>query len=157
MGAPCDGCGAAVDGLLCPACGRATKLVGDATMERRALEELHAAVGKAADEAGGLLLSNGFLPSARAVLIEAGLRCVALANEATPYHLREGAMGRLSAVAAKLRMLGTDAEGTRALEQFETAVRESRAKARRDVIAFLAVALLLAALAAAVAMLVFSR
>lgn len=157
MSEACEGCGGPVPGLLCPACGRATRLVGDPAMERRALEELHGAVGKASEEASGRLLANGFLPSAKAVLVEAGLRCVALVNDATPYHLKEGALGRLAAVSAKLRLLGADAEGVKALERFESLVQEARASARRDLLAFAAVAVLLLALAMAVGLLVVYR
>lgn len=153
----CEGCGAAVDGILCQACGRATKLVGDAHAERRALEELHGAVGKAAEEAAGRLLANGFLPASKAVLIEAGLRCVALAGEASPYHIKAGALSRLEAVTAKLRLMPADGEGTKALETFDGMLQEARAVGRRDVAMFVGVVLLLLLLAVGVASLFLVR
>ncbi|MBI5595134.1 MAG: hypothetical protein HY928_03490 [Elusimicrobia bacterium] len=153
----CAGCGASVDGLLCQACGRATPHVGDAQTERRALEELHGAAAKAGDEAAARLLTAGFLPSSKAVLIEAGLRCLALAGESSTYYMRTGAVDRLRAVSAKLRLQPQDAEAARALERFEHAVQAAEKNTRSDLAVFLAVCLLLLLLAGGTAALFLLR
>lgn len=153
----CAGCGASVDGLLCPACGRATPQVGGAETERRALEELHAAAAKLEDEAVARVLTSGFLPSSKAVLIEAGLRCLALAGESASYHLRTGSIDRLRAVSAKLRLMPRDSETDLALERFEAAVHAADKATRNDVAIFLAVCLLLLLLAGGTAALFLLR
>lgn len=123
----CPRCGAGSPGPHCDYCG-APLASADPAAERAALDQLHSLLAGRSphDDDPVALLARAFLPDHTQVLIEAGLRCVALLGEGSQGKLANALVGRLEAVAAKLRLdpspesLRAAAELDRHLERFRS-------------------------------------
>jgi hypothetical protein len=129
MGIPakCRHCGAECEGLICAYCGAITQKAEDVDSEERALDEYHHLIAKGTAEEQVALLKSGFIPEARKVLIEAGLRCMPLVDvERTASRVSTTALQRLQAIMARLRITGDDEEIHRACAEFERKIAEFR-------------------------------
>lgn len=132
MASSCDRCGAEIAGLVCRACGARLGKASDVEAERKALDELHLHLSGAEPTAQHKLLATGFIPDHAPNLVEAGLRCVALLDSHdTTSPTSKGAVGRLSAIVAKLRIVGETPETTRALQEFAARVDDWKGRDRR--------------------------
>ena len=126
--AKCSACGAPSAGTyVCGYCGVLTQARADIDSQRKALDEFHALLQKAEDEARKTLLKTGFLPDHKALLIEAGLRMVPLVQ----FGSGDPAASRLEAIALKLKLMPQDEESARAVREFEDRVRAHWATDRK--------------------------
>jgi hypothetical protein len=143
----CDACGAPARGLICEHCGKPTAHLESAADENRALDEFHKYLQELnLQDKRNWLLSSGFIPDTKQVLIEAGIYCVPLLKNMEIY---DAAAARLEAVILKLKLMETDEQARRAVEDFQAQIEKYRAKKRSDDI--LGVGCLLLLLAAMVA------
>lgn len=130
-GKACARCGAEVVSLICRYCGCAAEPPGGAEAEMKALEEFSGLLcGKDGAEQGKLL-EYGYLPSAPAALIEAGVRCVPLIQDQWNAVSR-GAVRRLEAIVVKLKIIPQDETTVRAVKEFEARVLAWREQGERD-------------------------
>lgn len=126
----CDSCGAPAKGLICGHCGRPAARLADASEENRALEEFHNLLQRLGpEEQRGWLLTSGFLPDHKEVLIEAGVHCIPLLQHTRVY---DAAASRLEAVISKLKLLHGDRQAALAVEDFLAQLEKYRAARRRD-------------------------
>src|SRR3712207_4861855 len=102
----CDSCGAPCKGLICEHCGKPTAHLADATEENRALDEYHHLLQRLTPEdQRGWLLTSGFMPDNKEVLIEAGIQCLPLLQNMS---ISDAAASRLEAIITKLKLLHDD-------------------------------------------------
>lgn len=126
----CDSCGAPARGLICGHCGKPTAHLGDASEENRALDEFHNLLQRLKpEEQRNWLLTSGFIPDHKEVLIEAGIHCIPLLQNMQVY---EAAASRLEAVITKLRLLHGDRQAELAVEDFRARVGKYRADKRKN-------------------------
>lgn len=120
MSVSCSNCGASQSGNVCEYCGTLLTSLESLDAERKALARLHECISEADTDRQKRLLRNGFLPTYPEVLVDAGLRCVPLVNEAEiANEPRESAILRLRMIVAKLTLLQHTPEIDRAIAQFE--------------------------------------
>jgi hypothetical protein len=121
----CDQCGAQATGLICGYCGALTGSLDDIKSEQQALDEYHKLIQASEGEKRANLLKTGFIPRYPKTLVEAGVRCMPLADvDDTTGPASIAAVQRLEALTTKLKILGQD-------EQSRTAIVEFKAKIRR--------------------------
>jgi hypothetical protein len=139
----CTSCGALYsEGLVCQYCGRATSYFNSIEDENRALDELHNLLQSLATDKEDLsfeeidkrnaraaqILETGFIPDHKAVLIEAGVYCLALIKDYSD--LSAAAVHRLNSVATKLKFLPTDGQTEKAIAEFSAAVEKYKTDQR---------------------------
>jgi hypothetical protein len=122
----CPNCGAPLKRVLCEYCGTLGVAHPVIDEQRQALEVFHGLLSAKDDKAQIELLKNGFLPDDRDVLIEAGLRCVALMGFDNADDVEEAAIGRLRAISRKLRLQLGDEKSLRAAADFEKEIERYR-------------------------------
>jgi hypothetical protein len=130
----CPQCGAPLKRVLCEYCGTlglAHPLIDE---QRQALEVFHGLLATKDQKTQINLLKNGFLPDDRDVLIEAGLRCVALLGNDETGDLEEAVVGRLRAVSAKLHLRPTDETTQKALASFDGELKRFKRNDRNAVL-----------------------
>ncbi|MDX6769455.1 MAG: hypothetical protein SF051_07975 [Elusimicrobiota bacterium] len=129
----CPGCGAAGEGLICAYCGAQLVPHGDPAHELRALTRYHELVDAASkDETQcSRLISHGFVPASSPALVEAGMRCLAHLDPASPSSCRDQWLGRLDRVVARLKIIDEPA-ARRAAEEFAARVAQAKAQAESD-------------------------
>jgi hypothetical protein len=122
----CQQCGAAVKGYICEYCGSLRQATLDRAAEKEALNELHNIIAaQTEDETKSKLLRNGFIPDAPDVLIESGIRSIALIDlHNTTETVSVGAAQRLRAITAKLRLMGESGQASDALREFEQILQQ---------------------------------
>lgn len=126
----CHSCGAPVRGLICEHCGKPTIHLESMEDENRALDEYHKYLHELKpQEQRNWLLSSGFIPDNRQVLIEAGIYCVPLLKNMAIY---DAAAARLEAVILKLKLIENDPQAQRAVEDFQEQIKKYRAQKRSD-------------------------
>lgn len=125
----CNSCGAPVAGLICEHCGKPGSHLIDAAEENRALDEFHSLLQKLKPEAQReWLLSSGFIPDHRDVLIEAGIQCIPLLQD---MHIYDAAALRLEAIITKLKLLHGDRQALLAIEDFRAKLEGYKAEKRK--------------------------
>jgi hypothetical protein len=122
----CPNCGAPLKRVLCEYCGTLGVAHPVLDEQRQALEVFHGLLAGKDEKAQINLLKNGFLPDDRDVLIEAGLRCVALMGYDNTDDVDEASIGRLRAISRKLRYMPGDEQARRAAEDFEKEIGRYR-------------------------------
>ena len=143
----CDSCGAPGKGLICEHCGKPTAHLVGAAEESRALDEFHDLLRQLApDGQRNWLLTAGFIPDHKEVLIEAGIHCIPLLKNVSIY---DAAASRLETIITKLKLLHGDQQARLAIEDFQSKIESHRAQKRKDDI--LGVGCLLFVLAAIIA------
>ncbi len=127
----CPHCGGAYAGLICDYCGALVGKTDTVEQQRRALDELHRLIVNSPWEKQLLLIKSGYLPDDANLLIDAGLKCISLINDAEVRSGRsDAAQGRLEAVITKLQLRPRDQETSKALQLFrERLDKSARAKA----------------------------
>ena len=126
----CDFCGAPARGLICEHCGKPTAHLESAVDENRALDEYHKYLHELKpQDQRNWLLSSGFIPDNRQVLIEAGIYCVPLLKNMAIY---DAAAARLEAIILKLKMVENDEQARRAVEDFHAEIEKYKAQKRSD-------------------------
>ena len=126
----CDSCGAPSKGLICEHCGKPTAHLVNAADENRALDEYHNLLQKLApDDQRNWLLTSGFIPDHKEVLIEAGIYCLPLLKSMSIY---DAAASRLETIITKLKLLHDDQQARRAIEDFQAGIESYRAQKRKD-------------------------
>ena len=116
----CTVCDAPTSGLVCQFCGHKLTRAEDLHSEQDALDQLHRLLHEADDERQARLLTCGFLPTHKRVLINAGLRVMPLVNtDDTAGDTSQAARQRLEAIVAALRLCDPDVEIRRAVAEFE--------------------------------------
>jgi hypothetical protein len=129
----CPACGDVVTGRVCPTCNARIAPPGADPGEFRSLEEFHGDVARRSKEEQATLLRNGFLPDDLDVLIEAGLRCIALLDpDSWSSEPCKAARQRLEAIAAKLSMTRKDPRASAAADDFRRRLRQGEAADRRS-------------------------
>lgn len=108
---------------MCEYCGMLAVAHPAIDEQRQALEVFHSLLAAKPENEQVNLLKNGFLPDDTDVLIEAGLRCVALLGYDNIEDADEAAIGRLRAIIRKLRIQAGDEKSRRALQDFEKEIR----------------------------------
>ncbi|MDQ7797607.1 MAG: hypothetical protein RDU76_01515 [Candidatus Edwardsbacteria bacterium] len=128
----CPHCGAAFTGLICDFCGALVGMTDTVERQRQALDELHRLIVNSPWEKQLLLIKNGYLPDDANLLMDAGLKCISLINDAEVRSGRsDAACGRLEAVITKLQLRPRDQEISKALQLFrERLDKSARSKAR---------------------------
>ncbi|HAD82147.1 MAG: hypothetical protein A2509_00935 [Candidatus Edwardsbacteria bacterium RIFOXYD12_FULL_50_11] len=128
----CPHCGAAFTGLICDFCGALVGMTDTVERQRQALDELHRLIVNSPWEKQLLLIKNGYLPDDANLLMDAGLKCISLINDAEVRSGRsDAAQGRLEAVITKLQLRPRDQEISKALQLFrERLDKSARSKAR---------------------------
>jgi hypothetical protein len=140
----CPRCGAGSSGPHCEYCG-APLGSADPAAERAALDELHLRLAGKPPVEQATILERAFLPGHPQVLIEAGLRCVALLGEGTTGRAEQALVGRLEAVTAKLRIGDREPGSSRAAEELGRQLERFRTHRRWSVALGLGAFLTLAA------------
>jgi hypothetical protein len=126
----CDSCGAPGKGLICEHCGKPTQHFVDAAHENRALDEYHNLLQRLKPEdQRNWLLSSGFMPDNKEVLIEAGIHCLPLLQNIS---ISDAAASRLEAIITKLRLLHGDQQARLAVEDFQSKIRRYTADRRKN-------------------------
>lgn len=121
----CEQCGAQATGLICGYCGAVTGLLEDVKSEEQALDEYHKLLQKNDSLKRANLLKTGFIPRYAKTLIQAGVRCMPLADvDDTTNSASLAAVQRLEALVTQLKTLPQD-------QQTRTAISEFKAKIRR--------------------------
>jgi hypothetical protein len=138
---PCPRCGAPGGGVICSYCGAAMTAYGDDRSELAALDQYHALLdaAKPGTDQCSRLIVEGFVPSGRKALIEAGLRCIARVDVDLPFTAcNEQWVKRLEAISTRLRVMAGD-EALRAVGEFDAkakAWRAADAKETKNALAF---------------------
>jgi|GEM_PF-770796 len=139
----CPHCGASYTGLICDFCGTLVGMTDTVERQRQALDELHQLIVNSPWEKQILLIKNGYLPYDANLLIDAGLKCISLINDAEVRSGRsDAAQGRLEAVITKLQLRPGDQEISKALQLFRERLNKSaqvKAKDTRLGLAFIAI------------------
>jgi hypothetical protein len=150
--AKCDHCGAVLDGSVCKYCGSGVASTEALDRERRALDEFHAKLMSLGKKEQINLLKHGFMPDQTIVLIDAGLRCVAMLDDsAVDVSVPDAAAGRLEAIIMKLKLKPPDYEIEKAIARFSERLKDYKAQGNRNAIYGLtAIAVLTAIIAAAI-------
>lgn len=129
--ASCPKCGAPAQGLLCRFCGLLLESAEEPEAQLKALDEYHAAIGKADAEAQKRLLTSGFIPDSPQGLIEAGVMCIPLCRDADT-GVSDAAANRLEAILLKLELVRETAETRKAMDRFRQAIKDQRRKASSE-------------------------
>ena len=117
---------------------------GDEGAELAALERYHALLDetKSNTEQCSRLIVEGFVPSGRKALIEAGLRCIARIDTNQPLNgCNEQWVKRLEAISTRLRVMAGD-DALRAVAEFDVkaqAWRVAEAKETKVALSFFAI------------------
>jgi hypothetical protein len=126
----CDACGAPGEGLICEHCGKPTAHLVNAADENRALDEYHNLLRQLApDDQRNWLLTSGFIPDHKEVLIEAGIYCLPLLKSMSIY---DAAASRLETIITKLKLLHGDEQARRAIEDFQAGIESYKTQKRKD-------------------------
>ena len=107
---------------------------GDDDAELAALEQYHALLetSKSNVEQCARLITDGFVPSGRKALVEAGLRCVHQVNIDLPFATcNEQWVRRLETISTRLRVMAGD-EALRAVGEFDAKAKAWRAADARE-------------------------
>jgi hypothetical protein len=142
----CDSCGAPAAGLICGHCGKPATHLSNASEEDRALDEFHNLLqGLKPEDQRSWLLTSGFIPDHKGVLIEAGIRCLPLLQDMKIY---DAAASRLEAIITKLKLLHGDRQAALAVEDFRAKIEGYKVEKRKN--NYLTAGCLLAIIAAVV-------
>jgi hypothetical protein len=93
--------------------------------ELKLLEEFHKNASEKEGEAQASAIRNGYLPETPEGLVEAGIRCIPLAESQHPSIVDAGT-DRLRAIIFKLKMAQGTIESRRAVEQFEQIIEQKK-------------------------------
>lgn len=131
---PCPRCGAPGGGFICAYCGASLLPPGDEGAELTALNHYHALLEdtKSNAEQCSRLIREGFVPSGRKALVEAGLRCLSRIDTDHPFDAcNEHWVKRLEAISTRLKVIAGD-EASRAVGEFEAKAAAWRAADSRE-------------------------
>jgi hypothetical protein len=145
----CSSCSAPISGLICEHCGKLAPYVTSLADENRALDQfnhlLHQLADDSNDDKDGKdnfeenqrrieraehLLHTGFIPDHKEVLIEAGIYCLPFLK--SYIGLEDAALSRLDSIITKLKLMPEDAQINRAIDEFQSKIKEFEAKRKRE-------------------------
>lgn len=154
--ASCPKCGAPAQGVLCRFCGSLLESAEAPEAQLKALDEFHAAIGRADPEAQKRLLTSGFIPDSPQGLIEAGVMCIPLCRE-SHQSVADAALHRLEAIVVKLELARETAETRKALDRLHKVITERKKKDRSDTLLGCTMFILLAVIVVSLAAYIVHR
>ncbi|MFK7802336.1 MAG: hypothetical protein AB8G95_11935 [Anaerolineae bacterium] len=125
MSLHCQNCNASLNGPVCDYCGRQAHVVELADEEKEKLADYHKKLQENAKEGLGELLTHGFMPETAEGLLAAGLGMLPLIKtDDLSYDDTKAAVGRLSAVITRLKLVDADDKIQTAIGEFEKIVAD---------------------------------
>jgi hypothetical protein len=152
----CPNCGGPAEGVLCRFCGSLLEEAQAPEAQLQALDEYHAAIGRADAEGQKRLLTSGFIPDSPQGLIEAGVMCIPLCKDGNT-GVAGAATHRLEAIVLKLELARETGETRKALDRFRRAIQERKDQDRSDTRIGCTVFIVLAAVIVALAAYIIHR